>query len=137
MKLAITLGYVSGVVLIMSGFAHALAGWPALAAALGDAGVDADLRGALAAGWYFGSVCMFVFAGIVLSSTRQTQRGAADSLAGVWTIAVGYVVFGVGAFLLRERNPHFLLFVLTGLLVGGYALAASRTVADRSVVYRD
>jgi hypothetical protein len=55
----------------------------------------------------------------------------------VWTIAVGYVVFGVAAFLLRERNPHFLLFVLTGLLVGGYALAASRTVADRSVVHRD
>ena len=55
------IGILAGVLLVLSALAHAFLGWPAMLAGLTEAGAGDDLTGALAVGWYFGSMAMFVF----------------------------------------------------------------------------
>lgn len=102
----------------VSSIAHAGLGWPTMARALREAGLEADLTGALAAGWFFGSVAMLGFGGIVLHAGVRMRRGDPSGIPAVRIIAAAYVLFGAGAFVLRGFNPHFLLFVGTGLLAG-------------------
>lgn len=116
-KTARIIGFLVGGILLLSAIAHAMA-WPQLAAALAAAGA-AELAGPLAIGWYFGSVAMAVFGLVVL-----TIAGRRADPAPVRWIAVGYLVFGLVAFFTRDLNPHFLLFVVTGLLLGLFALLA-------------
>jgi hypothetical protein len=108
----------AGALMEVSSIAHAGLGWPMMARALRDAGLDADLTGALAAGWIFGSVAMLGFGGIVLQAGVRMRRGDPSGIPAVRIIAAAYVLFGAGAFVLRDFNPHFLLFVGTGLLAG-------------------
>lgn len=90
-------------------------------AALDDAGAGAPLVGALAAGWLFGSVSMLAFGCIVLSDGLDAARGRPVATRPLWIIAAAYLLFGIAALVARGANPHFLLFVVTGLLVGGFA----------------
>lgn len=122
-KLAGAAGYVSATVLVLGGLAHALGGWPPMSSALRESGVDADLAGALAVGWFFGSVSMLTFGAIVSVSARRSSRGI-GALPGVWLIAAAYAGFGCAAFLLRHFNPHFLIFIFSGLLVASHAALA-------------
>lgn len=117
-RIRTALGIAGGVILVLSAVAHAFLGWPAMAAALAEVGAGADLVGALAVGWYFGSTAMLVFGLIVLRiALRAGERCA------VRFIAFGYLVFGVAAFLVRDLNPHFLLFIGTGLVLALFAFA--------------
>jgi hypothetical protein len=126
MRLGETLGGISALLLVASSAAHAFLGWPAFEDALARQGVDGATRGALAVGWYFGSVAMLVFGVIVLSDTAMIWRGRPVDPKHLWAIAGGYIVFGLVAWLTRDLNPHFLLFLVTGLLVAGLALRAGR-----------
>ena len=114
------LGIAGGALLVVSALAHAFLGWPALHAALAEAGAGDDLAGALAVGWYFGSMAMMVFGLIVL---RIAIRDA--DTCTVRFIAVGYLVFGLAAWLSRDLNPHFLLFVAIGVLLAIFAFSRS------------
>lgn len=40
-------------------------------------------------------------------------------------IAATYLLCGIGAFLARDLNPHFLLFVFSGVLVAVLALPST------------
>ncbi len=112
------LGILGGALLVLSSLAHAFLGWPALAAALADSGVGEELAGALAIGWYCGSMAMLVFALIVLrTAIRNTDPCA------VRFIALGYLVFGLAAWLARDLNPHFLLFIATGIVLALFAFS--------------
>ena len=115
------LGIATGVVLILSSLAHAFLGWPSLRPALETGGVDANVIGAMAVGWYFGSVAMAAFGAIVLVWAVKLLRGQTVDMAPVWIMALAYLAFGLAAFLVRGLNPHFLLFIVTGLLLGAFA----------------
>lgn len=126
MKRVVGIGYLSGAVLVLGGLAHAFMGWPPLHTALAEAGVDRGLVGALAVGWYFGSVSMLTFGAIVLVSVRHTRPGTGGGFSAPWLISAAYIGFGIAAYVLRDFNRHFLIFVLSGLLVALYASLASR-----------
>lgn len=121
MRVRGAIGVLAGALLLASAIAHAFLGWPPFAEALSAAGVDGGLAGGLAVGWYYGSAAMLAFGMIVLLAALAVLRGRMVSLVPVRVIAVVYVAFGVSAFVARDMNPHFLLFVATGVLVGIFA----------------
>lgn len=108
---------VSGILMIFGGFAHALAGWPSMAAALSEQGIDPDLAGALAVGWSFGSIAMLSMGVTVLLSLRALRRGVRDAFGIAMTAGLAYVVFGLGAFAYQFPNPHFLFFIVVGIML--------------------
>lgn len=121
-----------GIVLLLSGVAHGF-GWLQLRLELGAATVPADVTGALAAGWYFGSVAMLAFGLIVVNQAWRRLHGEVVSRWPSLVIGVSYLVYGLAAFVARDFNPFFLLFIVTGLLVGMPALstvATSRSSRD-------
>lgn len=107
----------AGVLMLISAAAHAGLGWPPLHAILGEGGVDEGTIGALGAGWLWGSVSMAAFGVVTVMAGLRMRRGDRSLVGPVAAIAVGYLLFGVAALLVRG-SPHFLLFVATGLLVG-------------------
>jgi hypothetical protein len=107
--------------LLLSSLAHAFLGWPAMRQALADAGAGEEIAGALAMGWLFGSMAMVVFGLVVL----RTATRDADPCA-VRFIAVGYLVFGVAAWLARDLNPHFLLFIVIGAVLAVFAFTREK-----------
>ncbi len=117
-----TVVIVAGIVMLLSSLAHAFAGWPAMRAALGETGAPADLTAALAAGWTFGSVAMATFGVVVVLCGLRLRRGDRSGVATVRVVAAAWFLFGVATFVLRDFNPHFLLFVATGILAGGPVL---------------
>jgi hypothetical protein len=123
MKFRVSLGIAAGLVLVASGLAHGIAGWPGLGAALNAAGMDQNTVGAIAAGWYFGSVAMLTFGVIVLSMTWKILRGQSPEMCSAGIISIAYILFGVVAFVLRDYNLHFLVFIGTGVLMGVFALS--------------
>ncbi len=130
MKARLLVGVSAGVVLLLGGLAHGFFGWPPLRSALVAAGVDPQVVGALAVGWYFGSAAMLAFGVVLLQSAWRVHRGNQTAADPARTVAITYVVFGAVAFVARDFNPHFLFFVLTGLLVGVFAFwpgSANRT----------
>jgi hypothetical protein len=121
MKLRGILGLTTGVLLVLSSLAHAFLGLPPLRAELGAAGVSADASGAIAIGWYFGSVAMAAFGLIVLTSAINVLNGKLGGLRAVQWIALAYFLFGVAAFVADRLNPHFVGFIVIGVLLGVFA----------------
>jgi hypothetical protein len=64
---------------------------------------------------------MFGFGTIVLNQTFRRMRHQPIQVGPLWIIAIVYLVFGIGAYVWRDFNPHFLLFVATGGLVALFA----------------
>ncbi len=120
------LGFGTGILLVLSSGAHAFLGWPQFAPALESAGLDADFIAALAVGWYFGSMAMLVFGLIVLLAAGTAGKRKYVPADVCWIIAAGYLLFGSAAYLARDFNPHFLLFVTTGIFVGVFALSLKK-----------
>jgi hypothetical protein len=112
------------VLLLASGFAHASLGWRQFAPVLAAASVPTDTIGALAAGWYFGSVAMLAFGAIALS-VALSRSPSPFLYLGI--IAGGYILFGLAAYILLDFNPHFLGFVAIGLLAATGALLSRKT----------
>ncbi len=122
MKARIILGLLAALLLIASAFAHAFLGWPPFQSTLDQAGVDAEVTGALEIGWYFGSLAMLAFGAIVFLAAARAIRGECAANGSLWVIGASYAVYGAVAYIVRDFNPHFLLFVVTGLL--GASVAA-------------
>jgi hypothetical protein len=108
------LGWICTLSFFASGAAHGLMGWPEVVALLQPYSLPEDLLAGLAAGWYFGSACMICFGCITAHATRQVRRGV--SSPALWPLGLLYLTFGTAAFVLRNMDPHFLLFILTGAL---------------------
>lgn len=122
MNVRAVIGLVGGVLVFLSSFAHAFAGWPFQRNALVAAGVGADLVASLQIGWCFGSVAMAAFGLVVLgiAVARLRRRPAATWPAGV--IGAAYVLFGAGVIVAHGFSGHFVGFIVLGLLVGTLAL---------------
>ena len=106
----------AGIVIFLGGLAHDFAGWPAMAAALPDS-TDTDVRAGLFIGWTFGGVAMDVLAILVLMSLFQLRRGVASAWVTPFVVGLFYAGFGLWALFYRDFNPHFLFFVILGLLL--------------------
>jgi len=120
------IGVGTGILLVLSSGAHAFLGWPQFAPALETAGLDAEFIAALAVGWYYGSMAMLVFGLIVLRAAGTVGKNRFAPADVCWIIAAGYLLFGSAAYLARDFNPHFLLFVATGILLGAFAFSLKR-----------
>lgn len=107
---------VAGMLMVLSSAAHGMLGWPAMRQALLQAGAGADLVGALAAGWHFGTASMAAFGVIVITAAARLRRGDLSGAIFVKAVAACYVIFGAATFVARAYNPHFLLFVVTGVV---------------------
>ena len=112
--------------IVASAFADGLFGWPPFEDALDGAQVASSVAAGLAMGWYFGSAAMFGFGTIVLNQTFRRIRRQPIQVGPLWVIAIVYLVFDIGAYVWRDFNPHFLLFVATGVLVALFIHLASR-----------
>ncbi len=121
MKARAILGFLAALLLIASAFAHAFLGWPPFQASLDQAGVDAEVAAALRIGWYFGSLAMLAFGAIAFLAAARAIRGEQAANGSLWIIGTAYTLYGVVAYVVRDFNPHFLLFVVTGLLVASVA----------------
>ena len=121
----VRVGYLFALLLIASGAAHALAGWPELRQELLADGLrpDSAALGAAAAGWYFGSICMFVFALIFAVVTRAVAAGQPPRplLRVPLLIGCGYLLFGVGGCVLRGVGAHFIAFATLGILFAAWS----------------
>ncbi|MGH9750292.1 MAG: hypothetical protein ACRD5D_04720 [Candidatus Polarisedimenticolia bacterium] len=107
-----------GLFLLLSAGAHAFLGWPMNRRALIAAGAGADLIRPLAIGWNFGGAAMAAFGLILLAAWRRIRAGQGAAVGGViGVIAAAYLVFGGAALVYTDFNPHFLLFVVPGLLL--------------------
>ena len=104
---------------------HALLGWPAMAQQLLASSVSPDIVAGLAVGWYFGSVAMVALGAVVLAAASHvaSQTWAYRS---AWFVGLAYIVFGLGAIVLRSGRPQFLSFVALGALIVGGALQARK-----------
>jgi hypothetical protein len=83
--------------------------------------------GALAIEWYFGSVAMAAFGLIVLSTAINVLKARMGGLGGVQWIALAYFLFGVTAFVADRLNPHFVEFIVIGVLLGIFARPVRET----------
>jgi hypothetical protein len=70
---------------------------------------------------------LIMLAGVVtLICGARLRRNDRSGAAIILVIAAGYLFFGLAAFITHDFNPHFLLFVATGLLAGLPALSPGR-----------
>jgi hypothetical protein len=108
---------VGGILLVASAGAHAFAGWPPLRALLVQAENDPELVAGLTVGWYFGSVAMLAFGVVVLRDAWMLKHDLAHATGAAAIIGAAYLLFGLRALFYRGFNPHFLGFILIGLVI--------------------
>ncbi len=134
-KWLVRVGYLFAVLLAASGVAHALAGWPGLQAELVADGLRADspALGAAAAGWLFGSICMFAFAAMFVAATQGIENGQSRRTPARMTllIGVGYLLFGTGGCIYRGFGLHFLAFAVLGILFVAWSVVVGSTPGIR------
>jgi hypothetical protein len=111
-----------GSAMVLSALPHGLAAWPKFQADLNALNAGDTLTGALHAGWLFGTMMMVVCGSIVLGQAWQLAKKNVLSHAALWPIAIGYMGYGVAAFLLRDFNTHYVGFISTGVLLGAVLL---------------
>lgn len=97
----------------LSALPHSLAGWPALATQLQEAGVAADLVTGLSIGWHFGGAAMLVCGALVVHAfLPRTAPGAPAPLA----VGLAYLAFGAWALAVTGGDPFFAVFLVPGTL---------------------
>ena len=116
-RLRVILGYLGGVLLLISSAAHSVLGWQGLSAALAQAQAPGDLVTGLSIGWHFAGVAMFAFGCIVIWEMANVGRRGALALWPVLLIGVMYVAFGVWARLISDLNFFLLAFVIPGVIL--------------------
>jgi CHASE2 domain-containing sensor protein len=116
----------AGAFMVLSSGAHSFLGWPQMEIALDKTTAGPDLIRALATGWYFGSFAMLTFGVILIVCGLRMKRGDHSLAVAARAIAACYLVFGVGAFVTHHFNPHFLAFIVPGLLAGAPVLNLKR-----------
>lgn len=122
-KLAAVLLVVGGVLMLLSAFAHAFQGWPAMAAGLAPHPVDPEIHAALAIGWIWGSACMAGLGVLTLCCLPGVRCGERSARIATATAGFTWLLFGLGALYWRWPKTHFLAFVVLGAIVlAGLAL---------------
>lgn len=96
---------------------HGMINVPHLREDMVEIGTRPTLLGAVTLVLYFSVVAMFAFGGLVLSGAVRSLRGRSPEPAPLWVVAVSYMAFGLAAFTLVGRSPHFLGYAVMGLLV--------------------
>ena len=116
-RLRVILGYIGGVLIILSSAAHSFLGWSSLGTSLANIQAPAELITGLRVGWQFGGVAMLTFGCIVMweISTLRHRRSAA--LWPVLLIGLVYVLFGLWALTVSDLNPFFGVFIVPGLML--------------------
>jgi hypothetical protein len=109
---------VAAAAMFLSAVAHGVFGLAAIRGELAGTGAGEHLVHAISAGWLFGSASMATFGAVVFASGLRLRRGDRTGVLPIRLIAACYVAFGLAALLASHFNPHFLLFVATGLLAG-------------------
>ncbi len=109
-------------------------GWPMVQAGLEQAGVARGSEGwnDAAAGWIFGSMCMFVF-GVIFASTALSLYKRQTNVLPIAAIGIGLLAFGIGGCLLIHVGSHFIGFALIGSIVLVWVCAAHRADVPRNV----
>lgn len=110
-------GMIAGVMLLLSGCAHSLIGWPELRSQMAIALIAFDLTRGMQVAWHFGGMAMLAFGAIVLPIFLSAWKGKAVSIQPSLVIGIGYLVFGAWAMLKVETNPFFLVFLIPGTLL--------------------
>ena len=117
---------ITGTLLILSALAHAFLGWRAIRGALIASHAPGDLTEAIGIGWLYGSAAMAAFGVIVLMVGASARAGDLSTVKIVFPIGITYLIFGTAAFLYSSLNPHFLGFIVLGLLATGAPFALTR-----------
>ncbi len=111
----------TGAFLILSGAAHALLGWPELRADLSSANVSGELYQTVAIGWLYGSGAMLTLGAIVIVAGLAAPGGQVAAARVAALIGLLYLIFGTSALIYSSMNPHFIGFIVPGLLLAGAA----------------
>jgi hypothetical protein len=106
----------TSLLIFLSAFAHALPGWSGLREAL-QARTEPALLTAVGIGWHFGSVSMATFGLLGMRGARLLRRGHGEARSTPLVIGGMYALFGAGALVVTDMRPHFLFFVVLGLLL--------------------
>lgn len=109
---------VTGILLILSAGAHAFLGWPMLRGELQKSRVDDGLIQGVGIGWLYGSAAMLTFGALVLTAWWWTRTGRIVAATVSALISLLYLGFGTWALLESGFEPHFIGFVVIGLLLG-------------------
>jgi hypothetical protein len=118
----------AAVMILGSAALHGIVNVPHLHEDMVEIGARPTLLGAVTLVLYFSVVAMFAFGGLVLNSAVRSIRGRSPELAPLWVVAASYVGFGLAAFVLVGRSPHFLGYAAMGLLVALGAALCNRGV---------
>jgi hypothetical protein len=130
MKTRSALGFLGGILLFLSGVAHAFLGWPPFQKSLEEMNVSETVVAPLSIGWYFGSAAMLTFGLLIVQSANALLRRREHRVNPGPAIALCYICFGVTAFVVRDFALHFLTFVGMGILVLLFALPLKRDNAN-------
>ena len=115
-------GLVMGCMLLASGAAHSLVGWPAQARELAVVHASPEQVARLAMGWQFSGLAMLVFGSIAVVTFVNRLRRRPVDLWPVWLVALGYVTYGAAALVLFGGDAFFLFtFLLPGVLLAAAA----------------
>ncbi len=112
------MGFISGTLLLVSGFFHSFTGLPRLTDALTQEGVPGNIHLAVIAGWTFGAAAMIAFGVMMLIWAVRHHRGESPSSAPAGVISVMHFVYGAIVYYIADFNPHYLLFILIGVSTG-------------------
>jgi hypothetical protein len=113
---------VTGILLLLSGAAHALLGLPAVQGELEAANVADDVGRGIAIGWSYGSAAMLTFGVVVLTLWWKGRTGSVTVGAVALPISLLYLAFGAWAFAYSSLSPHFIGFMVLGALLGAACL---------------
>jgi hypothetical protein len=116
----------AGAAILASAALHGLVNVPHLVEDLGEVGVRATVMRPVTLVLYFSVVAMAAFGALVLHGAASALRGAASRPPALWVVAASYVAFGLGAYALVGRSPHFLGYAGMGVLVALGAAAWPR-----------
>ncbi len=116
--------WLSGSGMALAALPHGLAAGPAFLRRVAALGADDALRGALAAGWWFGTTMMLASAALVMGQAWRVHRGGRADPAVLGPLAIAWLGFGLAAFVLRDFATHYLGFIACGALL---AWATRRT----------
>ncbi|HUQ88583.1 MAG TPA: hypothetical protein VM096_13555 [Vicinamibacterales bacterium] len=117
MKIKSVLGVIAGAILILSAFAHSIAGWAAMREQLAKTNAPPDLVQGLQIGWMFGGPVMVVFGILCISTFLKRLRGQPASTFAPVLIAMAYLAFGVWAAVTTGGDPFFMVFIVPAVLL--------------------
>ena len=108
---------VGGILVFLSAFAHGFLGWAQLSDELASTNAGPALISGIKAGWFLGSFAMIAFGLIIIVLTTRLLRGAEVSITPIVVIGLTYFAFGLWAYLSNDYRPHFLGFIVPGLMI--------------------